>query len=111
MELASDQTAALAHHRLRISFFAPTPPGLKANDEFLVEDRLWPNVKLLGAPQAGGDDGCQLLPEIQVQKNAVGEGSQTPRVFKFRCVTPPTPKAAAASPQDPAPLQRKPPSP
>lgn len=97
IELATAEATALAHHRLRLCFFAITPPSLKANDVFLVEDQFWPEVKSLGAQQADGDDGCRLQPEVQVQKNAPGEWSRESRQFRFRCLKPPTPKATSGA--------------
>lgn len=97
IELTSDQTAALAHHRLRLSFFAATPSGLKADDEILVEDHLWPGVKSLAAPKTEGAGGCQFMPETQSQKDREDGPSQAVRRFRFRCVTPPVANASSAT--------------
>lgn len=108
IELTSDQTSALPHHRLRLSFFAATPPGLNANDEIQVEDQLWAGVKSLVTLQAEGADGCQLLPETQVRDHA---GSNLPKAvgwLTFRCVKPPTPRSAPASPPGFPPSRSKP---
>jgi len=62
--IANDQTGP-GHHRLRLCFFAPTPPTLRAGDEIVVEDSLWPGAKILGTVQAEGRDVVPLLPKSQ----------------------------------------------
>jgi len=42
LDLLSNAKTGPAHHRLRLFFFAPTPPALTAGAEMVVEDRLCP---------------------------------------------------------------------
>lgn len=88
--LANDQTGP-GHHRLRLFFFAPTPPTLRAGDEIVVEDSLWPGAKTLGTVQAEGRDGCLLTTEVTTAPGLPPPRSDQPRLFKVRCVKPPLP--------------------
>jgi hypothetical protein len=110
--LANDQTGS-GHHRLRLFFFAPTPT-LRADDEIVVEDRLWPEAKVLGSVQAEGHDGCTLTTEIKVNPRLLPARTDEVRWFKFRCLQPPTAnpatqKTAASNPPRPTPQPRLPP--
>lgn len=108
--LANDEVGP-AHHRLRLFFFAPTLTGLRADDEIVVEDRLWPAAKVLGTPQAEGRDGCTLTMEISIDPGFTPAQPGEGRLFKFRCLKPPTtktsaPKAPPSSPLKPEPKLR-----
>lgn len=103
--LAKDQTGP-GHHRLRLFFFAPTPPTLRADDELLVEDHLWPEAKFLATVQTEGHDGCTLTTEIKVKPRLSPARPDEARWFRFRCLKPPAanlakPKAPASSPVAP----------
>lgn len=91
------------HHRLSLFFFAPTPPGLAAGAELVVEDRFWPGTRALGLLQVEGRDGARLeaVPPQDSLLPPARPGEA--REFKARVVTPP--KAAAA---EPAELQHQP---
>jgi hypothetical protein len=86
--LGNDQTGP-AQHRLRLFFFAPRPAALRAGDELVIEDSLWPKAKALGTLEAEGRDGCVL----EAQK--AGDPAFAPtlfgeaRRFKAKCVKPP----------------------
>ncbi|MEI2722388.1 MAG: hypothetical protein V9H26_02255 [Verrucomicrobiota bacterium] len=105
--MTNDQTGP-GHHRLRLFYFAPTPTTLRAEDEIVVEDRLWPEAKLLGTLQSEGHDGCKLTTEISIKAGRVPPPPDAARWFKFRCVKPPvanpaTLEAASARPPIPSP--------
>lgn len=113
--LANDQTGP-GHHRLRVMFFTPTPTTLRAGDEIEVEDRLWPEAKILATAQVEGRDGCKLTTEIKVNPRSSSPRPDEARWFKFRCLKPPaanpTPrKPSASSPVAPSPEPLIPPQP
>jgi hypothetical protein len=104
IDLFNEQTTALAHHRLRLYFFAVTPAGLRTGDEILVEDQLWPDSKSFGTPQAEGGDGCSLVPENSVRASSALKPALESCQFRFRCLTPPKLKPpATANARVPAP--------
>ncbi len=92
--LGSDQ-AGPGHHRLRLFFFAPTPPGLRAADAIVIEDRLWPEAKGLGTVYTEGSDGCALEPEKPSDPGFAPARSGEARVFRVKCLKPPTAQPAA----------------
>lgn len=94
VDLLGHQTTDRAHHRLRLSLFVATPAGLRANDQLVIEDQLWPDAKVLPTLEAEGRDDCKLTTEISLAgKTVVVPGAESRR-FIFRCVKPP--RAAAA---------------
>jgi len=95
LDLLGNDKAIPGHHRLRLFFFAPTPATLRANDEFVIEDRLWPDAKVLATPQAEGCDGCTLTTEISLEAGFAPTRPDETRWFKFRCTKPPANAAAA----------------
>jgi hypothetical protein len=97
IDLFNEQTTALAHHRLRLYFFAVTPAELRTGDEILVEDQLWPESKSFGTPQAEGGDGCNLVPENSVRVSSALKPALESRQFRFRCLTPPKLKPTATA--------------
>jgi len=44
VDLLGNDKVGLAHHRLRLFFFAPTPAALRADADIVVEDLLWPDT-------------------------------------------------------------------
>jgi hypothetical protein len=96
VDLLGNDRVGPAHHRLRVLFFAPTSAQMRAGDEIVIEDLLWPAAKALGALQANGRDRCTLT---IVKKNGAAFASASPggaRLFKARCVE--LPKATAETP-------------
>ena len=100
IDLLGSEQVGPAHHRLRLCFFAPTPAGMRAGAEFLIEDRLWPDAKALGTPQAEGRDGCRMTTEIFVETGLTPTRLDDAQRFNFRCVTPP----AKVAPQKTSPF-------
>jgi hypothetical protein len=94
--MGSSQTGP-DHHRLRLCFFASTPPALRAGDDIVVEDRLWPQAKALGTLQVEGRDGFAL------EVTGPGDPGFAPaqpgeaRLYHARCL-----KAPPAKPGRPA---------
>jgi hypothetical protein len=78
------------HHRLRLFFFVPTPTGLRAKDEIVVEDRLWPDAKFLGTTWAEGRDGCKLSTDMLPKPGFTPATVDARRNFIFRCLRPPS---------------------
>lgn len=90
VDLLADDKVGSSHHRLRLLFFVSTP-GLAAGDEIVIEDRLWPEAKALATPQAEGRDGCKLTTLVSVDAGlATVRSQEEKRLFKFRCLQPPT---------------------
>ena len=100
VDLLGNHQAGPAHHRLRLFFFAPTPTPLRANDEIVVEDRLWPTAKGLGMLQAEGRDDCALETEKTRDPGLAPAQAGEARLFKVRCLKPPKvkPGMPASSP-------------
>ena len=85
--LVSNQTGP-GHHRLRLWFFA-SPAALRAGDEIVVEDGLWPQAPALATLQVEGRDGCAL------EAGTPGDPGFAPalpgqaRLFHARCLKAP----------------------
>ncbi len=90
--LGNDQTGP-AHHRLRLFFFVSTPTALRAEDEIVIEDRLWPAAKALGMLQVEGRDGCSLEAGKTSDPGFAPARADEARLFKARCLKPPKAKA------------------
>ena len=89
IDLLGSDRVGLAHHRLRLFFFAPTPTALRAGADVVVEDLLWPENKALGTLQADGRDGCTLETEQTSDPSFAPAGKGDARLFKVRCLKPP----------------------
>jgi hypothetical protein len=93
VDLLADRKVGPAHHRLRLFYFAPTPE-LRAGDEIVIEDQLWPEAKAIATPQTEGRDGCKLMNLVSVDAGLTSSRLQDEkRLFRFRCVQPPATKA------------------
>jgi len=92
LDLLGNSRVGPSHHRLRLFFFAATPAHLRAGDEMVIEDRLWPEAKTLATPRFEGRDGCRLAPGVSA--NAVpGPGKAGQRLrATFKCLQPPSAK-------------------
>ncbi len=101
VDLLGSRQAGPAHHRLRLFFFAADPAPLRAGDEILIEDRLWPAAKALGFLQADGRDGCALEAEKRDDPGFAPLRAGEARLFKVRCLQPPAPEASSAHPTRP----------
>lgn len=111
VDLMANDKIGPGHHRLRLFFFAPTPPTLRADDELVVEDRLWPEAKVLGTVEAEGRDGCTLTTDISIKPGLASARPDEAQLFTFRCLKPPaantaTPKTPSSSPLNPSPQPR-----
>jgi hypothetical protein len=95
VDLLGSDKAGPGHHRLRLFFFAPTPPDLRAADTLVIEDCLWPEAKALGAVHVEGSDGCALEPEKASEPGFAPARSGEARVFKVECLKPPAVQPAA----------------
>lgn len=63
VDLGNENTLSPSHLVIRLFYFAKTPSGIKAGDEIVIEDRLWPHAPALGAYQLDGQDGIELVAE------------------------------------------------
>lgn len=96
IDLLGDNQVGSAHHRLRLFLFAPIPE-LRVGDELVIESGLWPEAKALATPQSEGRDGCKLTTSISVDSGLTTPRSEgEKRLFKFRCLQPPTRNSQAA---------------
>jgi hypothetical protein len=95
IDLLGNDRVGLAHHRLRLFFFAPTPAALRADADIVVEDLLWPETKVLGTLEIEGRDGCALQPEAPSDPACAPTSGGDARLFKVRCLSPPTASASA----------------
>lgn len=102
VDLLGNDKVGPGHHRLRLHFFAPTPPGLRATDAIVIEDRLWPEAKALATLQAEGHDGCALEPEMPSDLGLAPARPGEAQRFTFRCLKPPTAPSAAGEAARPA---------
>jgi hypothetical protein len=94
-DLLGNDKAIPGHHRLRLFFFAPTPATLRAGDEFVIEDRLWPEARALAYVAAEAQDGSTLEAEQSHDPALAPLRLGGAHVFKVRCLKPPTPNPAA----------------
>ena len=94
IDLLGSDRVSLAHHRLRLFFFAPTPTSLRAGADIAVEDLLWPETKALGTLQAEGRDGCTLETAKTSDPGFASAGKGEARLFRVRCLKPPTTPAS-----------------
>ena len=104
VDLMANDKIGPGHHRLRLFFFAPTPTMLRADDEIVVEDRLWPDAKVLGTVQVEGRDGCTLTTEIIIKPGLAPARPDEAQLFTFRCLKPPVAKTAAPKTPSSSPL-------
>ena len=109
--LGNDQVGS-AHHRLRLFFFVQTPTPLHADDEIVVEDRLWPAAKALGMLQAEGRDDCVLETGKTSDPGFAPARAGEARLFKVRCLKPPKAKSdiPVVSPDNPSRPASQPPT-
>lgn len=96
VDLLADDRVEPAHHRLRLFFFVATPTALRAGDEITVEDRLWPQAKVLGTPEFVGPDGAEFTTVTRVGSALASASVEAGRLFRFRCLKPPLPKPVEA---------------
>ena len=105
VDLVGKDRAIPWHHVLRLYYFAPTPADLSANDEFLVEDRLWSQAEALVTVTAGGKDAAAVdrdlaarLARIELSHRAPADGTGALR-------------GAGTNSDTPTPTERKPETP
>jgi hypothetical protein len=94
LDLLGNHRVGPAHHRLRLFLFGTTPAGLRAGDEIVVEDKLWPQADMLATPRAEGRDGCRLAAERPADAALLPDKPGQPRRTTFKCLQPPSMKPA-----------------
>jgi hypothetical protein len=95
LDLLGNSRVGPAHHRLRLLFFVTTPESLRAGDEIVVEDGLWPQAEILATPRAEGRDGCRLAAGRPADAALVSRTADESRRITFKCLQPPSTKPAA----------------
>jgi hypothetical protein len=111
IDLLANNRVGPAHHRLRMCFFSTTPADLRAGDEIVVEDKLWPQASILLTPQAEGRDGCRLATGRSADADLPQGTAGSARRISFKCLQPPSTKPAARleHPRGPAAIASEPP--
>jgi hypothetical protein len=99
VDLLGNNQVGPAHHRLRLFFFAPTPTALRAKDDILIEDRLWPTARGLGTLQAEGRNDCVLETERARDPGFAPVRPGEARLFKAQCLKPPKAKSDVPAPR------------
>jgi hypothetical protein len=101
LDLLGNDRVGRGHHRLTLHFFARTPDDFPPGTELVVEDRLWPGLRALGALQVEGLDGARL--EAHLTEDPVYPPSRdgTAREFRARLLLPPS--NPVTEPTDPIP--------
>lgn len=94
LDLLGNDRVGRGHHCLTLHFFAPTPADLAAGTELVVEDRLWPGARALGAVQAKGKDGCRLEAVSRSDPAFPPAREGEAREFKAQIVIPPQAQSA-----------------
>jgi hypothetical protein len=97
LDLLGEDRVVRGHHQLTLHFFAPTPRHLAAGAELVVEDRLWPEFRALGAVQAEGRDGCRVEAVLPNDPVFAPARDNEAREFKVRILTPPAALSAETS--------------
>ncbi len=95
IDLLGTSRVGPAHHRLRLFFFGTTPADLRAGDEIVVQDKLWPAAQMLATPRAEGRDGCRLATGLPADAELLPGRAGQPRRITFKCLQPPSTKSAA----------------
>ena len=101
LDLLGNDRVQRNHHQLTLHFFAPTPPHLSVGAELVVEDRLWPEFRALGAVQAEGRDGCRLEAVQFSDPVFVPAQDSEARQFKARILAPPVVSTAPTNSPSP----------
>jgi hypothetical protein len=86
LDLMGNSQTGPAHHRLRLWFFGSTPSALRAGDEIVVEDRLWPRAMALGTIRVQGRDGFALEVAEPGDPGSAPAGPREARLFHVRCL-------------------------
>jgi hypothetical protein len=97
LDLLGSSQIGPAHHRLRLWFFGSTPATLRAGDEIVVEDRLWPQAKALGSLQVEGRDGYALEAATPGDPGLAAARPGEARLFHARCLKAPRTKPGPPS--------------
>jgi hypothetical protein len=101
VDLLGNDRVGRGHHRLTLRFFIPTPPELEAGAELVIENKLWPDARALGALHVEGRGGFELqslAPADPVHPPVRGNEA---REFKVRVVAVPLRGGETASEQLP----------
>jgi hypothetical protein len=99
LDLLGNDGVGRGHHQLTLHCFATTPPALSNGTELTVEDRLWPEIRALGAISAEGLDGCQAETVALKDPAFPPARADEAREFKVRVLAPPRSPAAQTVPK------------
>ena len=92
LDLLKNNRVGPAHHRLRLFFFGATPTGLRAGDEIVVEDKLWPSAETLVTTRAEARDGCRLATAQPADNGSPPAADGRALRVLFKCLQPPSTK-------------------
>jgi hypothetical protein len=90
VDLLGDDQTRPTRHRLRLFFFAARPATLRAGDELVIEDGLWPKAKALGRLEVEGQDGCALQEEKLAEPGPATWHPGQWGHFRVRCLRAPS---------------------
>ncbi len=89
LDLLDNDRVGPGHHQLTLHLFGSTPAKLATGAEIVVEDRLWPAVRALGAIQVRGKDECRLEAASLADPVFPPARDGEARSFKARVLAPP----------------------
>ncbi|MGQ9652186.1 MAG: hypothetical protein ACUVXJ_18980 [Phycisphaerae bacterium] len=104
IDLLDAPNVAPAHHALRLSWFARTPPWLRAGSRIRAQYRLWPEAPRIDVFSAIAEDGFRLVADDVSGPASLTEAATGPREIRLSCQTAPivtseSPCAAASAGQ------------
>jgi hypothetical protein len=97
LDLLGDDRVHRSHHRLRLSYFCSTPPGLEPGAVIVVEQGLWPEWPAVITVGGAGTAGYQLRAEKLTSALTKKLGAGEVRKFRWIITRVPTPAAGAST--------------
>jgi hypothetical protein len=85
VDLLDAMNVAPAHHVLRLSWFARTPPWLQAGSRIRAQYRLWPEAPRIDVLSASGDDGFRVILDDLNNPVSSPETAGGPREIRLSC--------------------------
>ncbi|NLE57043.1 MAG: hypothetical protein GX616_01685 [Planctomycetes bacterium] len=85
IDLLDATNVAPSHHVLRLSWFARTPPWLKAGSRIRAQYRLWPEAPRIDVLSASGDDGFRVIVDDLNNPVSSTEKAGGPREIRLSC--------------------------
>lgn len=98
LDLLGAARTGRGHHRLTAYYFAPAPAQLDEGASFVVEDRLWSDVRAIASMQAEGKDGYRLQALPSLDPVYPAGLKNRPRVFSAKVLAIPARSPSAVTP-------------